>query len=72
MEPKPQEPKAEADAAVVRAGIDDTSIFEECEEEPSEFAEEKLEPIDDNLVSYFSNSCFTQFCWKLCVWGSRV
>lgn len=40
----------EADkAAEIRANVDDTMIFEE-ENEPQEFAEDKLEPMDDNLV----------------------
>lgn len=36
-------------ASEIRAGVDDTSFFKE-DDEPSEFAEEKLEPVDDNLV----------------------
>ncbi|CAI2371864.1 unnamed protein product [Moneuplotes crassus] len=55
MEQKAEEMKAEENkaeenkAAEIRAGVDDTNFFKE-EDEPAEFAEEKLEPVDDNLV----------------------
>jgi Lon protease-like protein len=39
----------ESKAAEIRAGIDDTDLFKE-EDEPSEYAEDKMEPLDDNLV----------------------
>ena len=50
MEQKAEEIKTEErQAAEFRAGVDDTNFFKE-ENEPEEFAEKKLEPVDDNLV----------------------
>jgi hypothetical protein len=45
----PVEKTEESKAEEIRASIDDSDLFKE-EDEPSEYAEDKMEPIDDNLI----------------------
>lgn len=48
MEKQADDKAEENKAAEIRAGVDESILFEEAE--PAEFAEDKLEPMDDNLV----------------------